>query len=108
MPKDMLPLNYDQACTVSAISAEFHADKRYQHFYDTHKDEVGGFPGLWNLCVDAAIVFLREAEGVEYEYIEAIDQFVAEIYKFNRVPTNEEFRQMAHAALGKAEQKEKP
>lgn len=57
----------------AAISAELHADeKQYQRFYHKHADDLGGFPGIWNFCVDAAKIFSSCESKKEFEWIDAI------------------------------------
>jgi hypothetical protein len=37
---------------VAAISAEFHMHKRYAEFYEQGCDSIGGFVGVYDICIE--------------------------------------------------------
>jgi len=67
---------------VSAISAEVHGDERYHEFYMRVRENLAGFPGVWQLCVQAAQEFTVEEGAYEddsFEWIGAIKAFASAI-----------------------------
>jgi hypothetical protein len=66
---------------VSAISAEVHGDKGYHEFYMGVRENLAGFPGVWELCVQAAQEFTLEDayEDDSFEWIGAIKGFSSAI-----------------------------
>jgi len=48
----------------AALSANMHTHDRYSDLYDIVGPVVGGFPGIWRVCVDLAVeVTDQEATG---------------------------------------------
>jgi hypothetical protein len=64
---------------IAAITATFHQDKRWRSFYETNRDALSGFPGIWVYCVEAGRAFTvaEKKIGVEWdgEWIDAIEAF---------------------------------
>ena len=68
--------------SVSAISAEIHGDEHYHEFYVGVRESLAGFPGIWQLCVEAAQEFTVEEalyEDESFEWIGAIKGFASAI-----------------------------
>jgi hypothetical protein len=89
--------------TVAAISAEFHADSRFEDWYTKHKDTLGGFVGIWRYCGEAAIAFEAAWEDYPFEETEADwTDCVTAFAKFllTQPPqTVEQFKDLAHREI---------
>ena len=93
---------YEKAMTTAAVSAVFHQDDRYEAYYKKHADALGGFPGLWGLCVEAAAALDTVTEHLEdYEHIDAIDLLVDLIYRQDAVPDDKVMKELAMEAYTK-------
>lgn len=70
---------------IAAIAAELHGDKRYAIFYKRHCDRVGGFPGIYRMCIDAAKVYAKAEVAAPYkhEWLEAIEAFVSGMFELD-------------------------
>lgn len=70
---------------ISAISASFHSDRRYEEFYSRFGERLDGFPGIWNYCVRLAEAFGRAEQALHIdwdgEWIQAIDDYVDGVYR---------------------------
>lgn len=74
----------DHGENVAAVTAALYENpETYEQIYEAHKEVLGGFVGLWNLCGMAGKVFSQESAiyeaGVEYYWIEAIDGYAHKI-----------------------------
>ena len=71
---------------VAAISAEFHTHKRYGEFYDQGCESIGGFVGIYEICIEMgqALTDWENANGGGYyayddadiDWIEVVAQYV--------------------------------
>ena len=71
---------------VAAISAEFHTHKRYAEFYEQGCDSIGGFVGVYDICIEMgqALTDWEDVNGgafVAYDnagidWIEVVAQYV--------------------------------
>ena len=71
---------------VAAISAEFHTHKRYAEFYDQGCDSIGGFVGIYDICIEMgqALTDWEDANGgasyaydnADIDWIEVVTQYV--------------------------------
>jgi hypothetical protein len=87
---------------IAAISAVFHQHTEYDSFYLRVGAQLGGFPGLWRYCVQAADAFLFAEEchfAEDYEYVKAVDNFVDLIISVEVLPTRDELRHLAETAI---------
>ena len=74
--------NYGE--NVASSSAMIHQNpETYQETYNKIADDVGGFVGIWNICVEAAKVFsieeLSYVAGEDFYRIEAIEDFTHQL-----------------------------
>jgi|HubBroStandDraft_3_1064219.scaffolds.fasta_scaffold401997_1 hypothetical protein len=89
-----------------AISGEFHSNRsRYQKFYDRHCDDVGGFPGVWRVLIDAIRVFEFTSDfygvaGEDFDWIGATEGFATILQEADSL-TAKDYARMAHEALKK-------
>jgi len=56
------------AHNAAAISGDFHVDSDYTIAYDRARDVVGGFPGLWSLCAQAALIVTSKEEDGSLDF----------------------------------------
>jgi hypothetical protein len=67
---------------VAAVSSEFHGRREgYAKFYERHGAELGGFPAIWQYCLQLGLA-LHEAEeqvakngiieGIDYDWVEVV------------------------------------
>jgi len=45
---------YNLLQNIAAISADFHTHVRYDEFYETGCETIGGFIGVYDICIDMA------------------------------------------------------
>lgn len=92
---------------VAAISAEFHRDVKHEQFYESHKDELSGFSGIWAYAGELGFAF-TEAEKVvlknhededDFWWIGSIDAFVEAVLKNNSVLKLEEMVALAVSVI---------
>jgi hypothetical protein len=83
-PQNDTPRHRSLIENVSAISASFHIDVRYEVFYDMYADQLSGFSGIWTFISWAGYAFTQVEKKLRVEWdgewIEAVDLFVAVIY----------------------------
>lgn len=101
----------------AALSGVFHQSRQYKKFYEKYGAELSGFPGIWKLCADAAVI-LGKAEhkhkrltGKECEWIDLIDAMVDNMisHAYSNVygakaPTSKDLAKYASHAVQKASQ----
>jgi hypothetical protein len=94
---------------VAAITAGICGHERWHRFYAGVSDAVGGFPGVWQLCVQAAREFTDEEashDADSFEWIRAVELFAEAIVTSNpEVLTNPEassfyLRSLARVSIG--------
>lgn len=65
---------------IAAISGLIHSAANFPTFYESLRDSVGGFPGIWAFALEAAEAYSfaerRICNPHDYEYIDAIDRYV--------------------------------
>jgi hypothetical protein len=67
---------------VAAITSGIRGDEQWRKFYAAVSDAVGGFPGIWQLCIQAAREFTEEEASGEvdgFDWIHAVELFAGEI-----------------------------
>jgi len=93
---------------VAAISASVHSAEQYKHLYAAIKEEVSGFPGIWQLCSEIGQAFTeaeyseRHIAGYTYEWMDAIDDIVGRIFDVcinGDGPHSVSWKREAHAAI---------
>lgn len=86
-----------------AISAVFHRDKRYQKFYDTFGESLGGFVGIWDYIGNMAKEFTVQEHPKcwnSHEWTDAVDNFVDILYEASYPLSPTEAREAARIAIG--------
>lgn len=95
--------------SVAAISAEFHKDERFDDVYQEHGRSVGGFPGFYELVIDAAIALEKAVKkekaewGDQYDWPLSTEAMSDNIYSFisdeKSIPGLEELAEIAKMSL---------
>lgn len=67
----------------AAIAAEMHTgDHRFEKFYARYGERLGGFPGIWSLCVDMGEAFTaaEDTQDTQDDWIDSIVAFATHIH----------------------------
>lgn len=85
---------------VAAISCDLHTDRRYAGFYEAQADKLGGFIGIYGLCIDMAKAlseyeiaqggaseFYSGEHSDKMDWVELIEAFVDETLKAPDIDT---------------------
>lgn len=108
----ILDVTWNSVAVVSAaLMDELHQGTCYRRLYDKIADQVNGFPGLWQVCVDAAYVYVAELDefkevpphAEELDFIEGSSAFVGLLTDFveldERLPTAMEYADLWRTAF---------
>jgi hypothetical protein len=90
-----------------ALSENFHQDKRYRWVYDTYGYDLGGFPGVYDLIIEAAMALEKakpksEEWGDDYDWILSVEDLSDNLHKFIRkegIPEKKQLLQIAKESL---------
>lgn len=86
-----------------AIADSFYTDNRSHEFYEAHKDELSGFPGIWKWIASAALLFSeaeRDHDVVNNDnWIESIHAYVEYIYNSPDLPADRQLLDEANRLM---------
>lgn len=92
---------------IAAITSEVFSDEAYPSFYREHAERVGGVPGIWDICVQAAAALTAHEPGdwgkheshTDIGWLDAVSRLASLLVDHDDLVREENFDQLAQWAV---------